>query len=52
MATLEDGVRDRGPHETYWDGRDGRGRPVAAGVYYCAARAAGETRRETVVLVR
>ncbi len=33
ILVLAQGVRDRGYHEVRWDGRDARGRPVAAGVY-------------------
>ena len=34
-------MRPAGAHETAWDGRDGRGIPVAAGVYFARIEAAG-----------
>ena len=36
----------------FWDGRDGDGRRVASGVYFCQVRAAGERRVEKLTLVR
>jgi hypothetical protein len=35
-----------------WDGRDGAGRPVPAGAYWCVARAAGRSDRQRVVIAR
>lgn len=34
VARLDDGVREAGTYAVAWDGRDGGGHPVAAGVYY------------------
>lgn len=33
VVTLASGPHAAGPHSIAWDGRDGRGRPVASGVY-------------------
>jgi hypothetical protein len=33
ISVLTDEVQQAGPHEIVWDGRAGRGRPVASGVY-------------------
>jgi hypothetical protein len=35
VATLAVGRRSAGSHRVVWNGRDGAGRPVAAGVYLC-----------------
>jgi len=51
VRVLADGDGTPGPHEAVWDGRDGAGRPVAAGVYLCRLTngAAALTRKLVVV---
>jgi len=34
VTTLEDGQRSPGKHSIEWDGRDGEGRRLGAGVYW------------------
>jgi arabinogalactan endo-1,4-beta-galactosidase len=52
VRTLVDGDRRAGVASERWDGRDGSGRAVAAGVYLCEAKS-GEHRETTkVVCVR
>lgn len=47
------GVRlPAGAHQVAWDGRDGRGRSAANGVYFLRLRAAGEVRTGRVVRLR
>jgi hypothetical protein len=41
---LEGAFRQRGTHTVRWDGTDGRGIPVAPGVYLVRLEAAGEVR--------
>ncbi|MBZ0268057.1 hypothetical protein K8I85_07870, partial [bacterium] len=41
-----------GPRETRWDGRDGSGRVVAAGIYFVVLRLEEETWTRKVLLVR
>jgi len=43
--------RPGGPSSVDWDGTDGAGRPVSAGVYYWRVRGAGETQGGRVVRV-
>jgi hypothetical protein len=51
VRMLSRGELTSGEHRITWDRRDADGRPVAAGVYFVVARAAGrELRRKTVVL--
>jgi hypothetical protein len=45
-------VRGTGDVAVRWDGRDEKGTPVAAGVYYVVANSHGETRDTRVVLVK
>ena len=52
VAVLQDGVRDGGPHEVSWDGRDGRGLELSAGAYFVHLDAGGQTRTSKVVLVK
>ncbi len=52
VRRLADSVHARGAHELTWDGRDGAGRPVAAGVYFIRLEAAGETRVRKVLRLR
>jgi hypothetical protein len=41
-----------GPRHLEWDGRDGGGRPAAAGVYFVALEQVGETSRLRITVVR
>jgi len=52
VRTLVDGGREAGPHSVIWDGRDGSGRGVAAGVYLYQLRAGDEVRQEKMTLVK
>jgi plastocyanin len=52
VRTLLDGVAlPAGPHDSLWNGRDDRGAPVAAGVYFYRLKTPSfhETRRMTLV---
>lgn len=46
------GRRGPGTHGVLWDCRDGQGRPVPAGAYFCALRAPGEAGRRRVIVTR
>lgn len=52
VRTLLADTRDAGPFEVVWDGRDGRGAPVASGTYLLRLRAGGETDARKLLLVR
>ena len=52
VTTLFDGAQSAGPGSATWNGRDVRGRNVAAGVYFVRVQAAGEMQTKRVVLVR
>ncbi len=52
VRTLQNGRLAAGHHEFIWDGNDGCGRAVAAGVYFCAVRAGEQERVTKLVLVR
>jgi len=41
VKTLVDAEQPAGRHTAGWDGRDARGRRVAAGIYYCRLEAGG-----------
>lgn len=47
-----DVVEAAGAHAARWDGRDGRGRTVASGVYICRLEASGATVARRLVLLR
>ena len=51
VATLLQDRLDAGAHTAAWDGRDGAGRPVAAGVYFVRLDAGGTRTSRKVVLV-
>ncbi len=51
VREIESGEATAGPREATWDGRDARGRPLAAGVYFVRLQtAAGERTRRVTVL--
>ncbi len=53
VKTLVDGeVTTGGKHTIEWDGRDDRGAPVPAGVYFARAEAAGEESCAKMVLLK
>lgn len=52
VATLVQGVRQAGSYAVNWDGRDGRGQPLATGVYLYRLQTAEETRTEKLLLLR
>ncbi len=52
LATLVDGAREAGEHRVVWDGRDGRGRPAAAGVYFSRLESDRLVSTRRLVLVR
>jgi hypothetical protein len=52
VATLVDEPREAGEHEAIWDGRDRRGEPVAAGIYFCRLKHPGATESRAMVLLR
>jgi hypothetical protein len=52
VRLLQDGPMPAGYHRFVWDGRDGRGRRVASGVYLLRVRAGTEEVRRRVVLLR
>jgi len=51
VRTLVDGERPAGSYRAAWDGRDGDGRSVAAGVYFYRLRAAGEQASRKVAML-
>jgi len=52
LRVLVEGALPAGVHELAWDGRDGQGRSVAAGVYFAVAEQAGRRETTTVSLVK
>jgi flagellar hook assembly protein FlgD len=52
LRTLVDETLDAGPHQTVWDGVDGRGRQVASGVYWAKLRAGDRTAVRKLVHLR
>ncbi len=52
VATLVDGSRPAGEHETVWDGRDEAGRTAVPGVYFTVLDLGGERRVRKLVLSR
>lgn len=52
VRKLDAGMLPAGRHVVAWDGRDGAGRPVAAGVYFVRMSAGGESRTARVVAAR
>jgi hypothetical protein len=52
VATLLEGVQERGPHSIPWDGRAGQGQRLASGVYLYRLRAGAQVERRKLVLLR
>jgi hypothetical protein len=52
VRELVSGTRPAGVHEAVWDGRDGEGRAVPAGVYFYRARIGAEERILRVIRLR
>jgi subtilisin family serine protease len=52
VRVLRDRWYHQGPHSVRWDGRDGRQRDVATGIYFCVLKQAGERQVRKMVLVR
>jgi flagellar hook assembly protein FlgD len=52
VRRLEDGYRSAGPHAVKWNGTDGHGRAVPAGVYFVRFSANGVTQSRRLTLVR
>jgi hypothetical protein len=52
VRRLADGWMAAGSHETRWDGRDQRGSPAAAGVYFLRVSRGGDLAIQKVVLLR
>lgn len=52
VARLVQGDLNAGSHTAAWEGRDGRGRPVSSGVYFCRLRAGKTEISRKLVLAR
>jgi ligand-binding sensor domain-containing protein len=52
VRTLVDGQRSAGTYSVIWDGRDGSGREVASGVYFCRLRTKSITLARKMLLLR
>ena len=52
VRRLESGPRQRGIHASRWDGTDGYGRVVPAGVYFVRYSAGGTVSTGRLTLVR
>jgi hypothetical protein len=52
VRVLDSGIREAGPHQVTWDGRDGSGREVASGAYFARLMAEGQTIRRAVIVLR
>ena len=51
MRIVHAGALAAGRRDLFWDGRDANGRRLAPGIYFVAARAAGESVSSRVVLI-
>ena len=52
VRQVVDGPIEAGPHAVQWDGRDGSGRPVASGVYFCRIDAGGDSDMQRLVFLK
>jgi hypothetical protein len=52
VRTLIEGLRSRGSHETWWDGRDDNGSEVSSGLYILVFGSAESTSSHKFVLLR
>jgi agmatine/peptidylarginine deiminase len=52
IAVLADEVQGAGSHQLVWDGRDGRGRDVSAGIYFARIITPGYTTSIKMLLVK
>jgi flagellar hook assembly protein FlgD len=52
VCNLFEGNSPSGVHELTWDGRDGAGRPVAAGVYWIYMTTATNRLSQKIVLLK
>ena len=52
VRRISSGRQSAGMHRLQWDGRDGRGRSLPSGVYFCLLNAEGRTGRQRIVLAR
>ena len=52
IRDLVNGVKQAGPNQVVWDGRDGSGRSVASGTYFARLESGGLTSVKSMVLVR
>ncbi|HVP39799.1 MAG TPA: S8 family serine peptidase [Candidatus Saccharimonadales bacterium] len=52
VATLKDGDASPGTHQASWDGRDGDGRPLGTGVYFCRLESGSQAATRRIVLLR
>ena len=52
VVTLVDGELAPGDHSVVWEGRDGRGRRVASGVYFARLLVGGETDARRMIMLK
>ncbi len=52
VATLVDRKLEPGDHSVVWEGRDGRGRRVASGVYFARLLVGGETDARRMIMLK
>ncbi len=52
VRRISSGRFPAGLHRLAWDGRDGGGRAVASGVYFCRLRVADRTFERRIVMIR
>jgi flagellar hook assembly protein FlgD len=52
VRQMDSGSKTAGVHETRWDGRDNRGRPVASGVYYVRLTGPQQALTRKIVLLK
>ncbi|MDH4038916.1 MAG: T9SS type A sorting domain-containing protein, partial [Candidatus Krumholzibacteria bacterium] len=52
VKTLVDEPRPAGAHQVSWDGRNGRGEPVATGVYFYRMQAGTFVQTRKMVLLK